>query len=194
VSEFDKLHAELDAILAKAMPIANKTDEDDADRDAETRGEGEGKGAEDEDMMKSFRVTLDDGREVEAYDATAMMKAMHTTTTAHASALAAMRADLAAAHNVVGKQTQMLKAIADQLAEQGAMLKALREQPAGRKSAAANPTPAGGGTMDRETVLAKALSAQKSGALSSMDVATIEARLNGGVPLRPEHLAAIQAA
>jgi hypothetical protein len=190
VSEFDKLHAELDAILAKALPI-NVKPEGEGEDDETREGEGEG---EDEDMMKSFRVTLDDGREVEAYDATAMMKAMHTTTTAHASALASVRADLSAAHKVITKQTEMLKAIGERISEQGEMLKALREQPAGRKSAATHAAPAGGGEMKRDDVLAKAMSAQQSGRLSAHDVASIEARLNNGVPLRPEHLAAIQAA
>lgn len=199
-SEFDKLLGDLDDILAKAQPVemlpepepGADTDQDDPKK-AATPAKGEADD-DDDDMMKSFQVTLEDGREVEAYDATQMMKAMHTQSRRQASTLATLQADLTAARAVITKQTDLLKSLAERIGEQGTILKALREQPAGRRSAGAHAAAPAAPALNAEDVLAKALVAQGEGRLSAMDVSEIEARLAGGHALKPHHIAAVKAA
>lgn len=196
--EYDKLMSELDEILAKAQAV--DTDEKieaaadgqdmpgAADKDADPDDDA----AEDQDgesFMKSFRVTLEDGTEQEAYDATAMMKAMHVTARRQAETIDALQARVKEQDAVIQRLPDMLKAMQGQIASQADMLKALREAPGGRKTTTQAPvaTPQ---TTTRGDILAKALSLQTAGKIGSTEVAVIEARLNARMQL-PNDLAAL---
>lgn len=196
MAEYDRLMAELDTILAKAQPIG---DEDDAriaeaagdeptdtleDPDADPAMDEEGEG---EDFMKSFAVTLENGEQVEAYDATAMLKSMHGVARRQAETLSELRGRLAGADKVMAKQAELLKALTGRVNEQAGLIKALREQPGGRRTVTSAPPSAAAKPAARGEILAKALDAQRAGRIGSMDVAAIEARLNNGLPI-PDHL------
>lgn len=202
-SEYDALLADMEDILAKAQPVADEDDDDkgqgggDDDKGDGNAANGGGDGDGDEGgeaIMKSFRVTLEDGTETEAYDGTAMFKAMQVQASRQRQTIEGMRADLAAAGKVLAKQGELLKSLAQIIGDQGKQLKVLREQPAGRKSAAATATPAAAPAMNGEEIMVKALAVQKRGDFSVTDVAEIEARLTNKLPLKAHHLAAIQAA
>lgn len=196
--EYDKLEQELDAILAKAAPVEDPDEKIEAAADgADMPGADDKQEDEDaegaESFMKSFRVTLESGEEAEAYDATLMVKAMHAQATRQAATIADLQARLAGADKVLAKLPEMMKALTAQIAEQGTLIKALREAPAGRQSVTVTP----GGTPTKATrgdILAKALDAQKDGRIGGFEVASIEAHLNQGKAI-PAHLArAINAA
>ncbi len=199
--EYESLMSELDQlgeVLAKAQPV--QVDEDEAIKQAadgrDTPGAGDkddaGKDDGDDDaggMFKSFQVTLEDGTVQEAYDATAMMKSLHGTISRQADTIAGLESRIAQQDGLLRKVPALLKSMGDRLAEQGEMLRALREAPAGRRSVTEAPqaraaTPA---AMPRGEVLAKCLAAVAAGRLSPTDAAVAEARLNDGIAL-PQHI------
>ena len=196
--EYDKLEQELDAILAKAAPVDDADDKIEAAADGADLPGGEDKRDDKEDeagesFMKSFQVTLESGEVAEAYDATAMLKAMHAQARRQADTITALQAKLDGADRVLAKLPEMLKALTRQIAEQGDLIKALREAPGGRRSVTAAPG-AAPAKASRGEILAKALDAQTAGRIGGFEVAQIEARLNQGKDI-PDHLArAINAA
>lgn len=195
MTDYEKLTAELDEILAKAQPVEGDADADKkiaaAAEDGQGDGQGDGEDEDAEEFMKSFNVTLESGEKVEAYDATALLKAMHGQSRRQAETIADLQARLAGADAVIQKVPTLLKAMQQQLAEQHDMLKALREQPGGRKSLTQTTSPNQPAKPTRGEVMLKALGAQKAGRLSVHDVSVIEARLNNGIDLDPRHLAAM---
>lgn len=164
--------------------------EDDLPEDPEDDEDDEG----DETFGKAFKVTTSTGDVVEAYDGTAMMKAFEQRLAAleqdHEASVVKLEkaeqtlADLLKAETVIGKQSEMIKALHGQLAS-------LQESGRGRKSAltvhdrpSAIPTapdkPAPG------TILAKAMSAQQTGKITGTDVARIESYLSRGLAVPSE--------
>lgn len=189
-TEYDKLVSELDDILAKAQPVEDGDDEKIAAAAGEDENDKNDGDHDEDDILKSFAVTLENGETVEAYDATALLKAMHSQARRQGETIAQLETRLAGADAVIQKVPTLLKAMQEQLATQADMLKALREQPGGRKAV----TQASGATADkmsRGDVMAKALGAQRAGRLSMGDVAAIEARINNGLELAPHHLTAL---
>lgn len=193
MTDYEKLQSELDSILAKAQPVEGDDDKMIAAAAGDEQGHEEDEEGEEgeKDILKSFAVTLENGERVEAYDATAMLKAMHGQASRQADTITQLQRRLAGADAVIQKMPTLLKAMQEQLAAQGEMLKALRGEPAGRRTvtqAAAPPAPT---KMARGELMAKALGAQRAGRLSMGDVAVIEARVNAGVELAAHHLAAL---
>lgn len=189
--EYEKLTQELDDILAKAAPV------DDTDKKIEEAADGadlpggddnkDDKDEGDEAFMKSFQVTLANGETADAYDATLMVKALHAQARRQAATIADLQQHLAGAHTVLAKLPEMMKSLTAQIAEQGALIKALREAPGGRRSVTAT-TEDAPAKPTRSDILAKALGAQKDGRIGSFEVAQVEAHLNQGKPL-PANLA-----
>jgi len=194
--DYDALLNELEGILAKAQPIEGADDEEADRKIAEAAGDSKPKSGrddeeeeeEEEGFFKSFRVRLPDGTEADAYDATAMMKALHRANTRLGREVDSLRKRLAEADRVIHRFPDMLKALTDRVAEQGDALRALRDQPAGRRAITAAPGIGNTGKSTREEVMAKAMDAFRAGRISGNDVAVAEARLNHGVPL-PDNLA-----
>lgn len=149
------------------------------------------KGAEDGDdgmMGKSFAVTLPDGSTQEAYDGTAMLKAMGAQVTALAADRDAAKADLnkaltasTALLGVVKQQGEMLKAMhtrVEAMANTGRGRQAtvsLADKPgliAGAASVASG-----------KDVMAKAMTAFRAGTLDGNDVSRAESHLGRGLPV-----------
>lgn len=152
-------------------------DEPDGDED----GEGDD-GDGDEPMGKSFRVTLDDGNEMEAYDGTALLESLREDT----------QQEFGQAARVMSRQNDLIKALSREVRTLNRRVEAMAARPAGRKSVLnvhdkpsalpdqpAKPVPG--------EVLAKALQAQRAGKLHGGQIAEIEAYLAHGADL-PAHL------
>ena len=180
MSEFEKMMEDINNVLAKAQAVES----DDAEGADEKIADAAGDDKDDpEAIMKSFAVTLADGTEAEAYDATAVLKAMGAT-------LAATREDN---KRLTGQMEAMAKAmttLTNTVASQATMLKSLGSQPAGRRSVAQDTTPPPQ-ALNRQDVLAKAMTAMQAGKIGSLEVSSIETRLNKGLALTPELARAI---
>jgi hypothetical protein len=80
--------------------------------DCDKDGDKDDKG---EEFGKAFKVTLADGTEAEAFDGTAMLKALHTEHTKLAEVVEAQRADMQKAMEIlVAVAKDQRKTIADQ--------------------------------------------------------------------------------
>lgn len=196
MSEYDKLMKSFDDILLKAQGAdedakikAAAGDQDEPDADDMDGADGSADDGDD-NMMKSFQVTLEDGQTVEAYNATDMLKAMHGVAKRHGEQLAAMSARAKSADAVLAKMPEILSSLQATIARQGDMLKALSQQPSGRKSVVNSPAAPAPKAKSGEQIMAKALELSGSGTLSSADVAIIENRMAKGMGL-PPHLAAL---
>lgn len=133
-------------------------DEDDADED------------EDDVLGKAFAVTLGNGKTVQAYDGTALIKALHQRIDAQESQTRV----------ALEKTTALLKAVLQDLA-------VLTAQGRGRKSVLAAPDKPSAGAASSaapaRALMAKAMAAQKTGALTGADVARLETYLGRGLPV-----------
>ncbi|CAB4137382.1 hypothetical protein UFOVP326_25 [uncultured Caudovirales phage] len=217
--EFAALLGELDMMKAQAMPPgkggdddaervqaaaadADNDGQDDEDKDGEGEGEGEGEGAP---FGKSFQVTMPDGTIQEAYDGTAMMKALHDEVQRLGGDLSGQ---VDAFTKALGTMTDIIKGQAATIAAQGTMLKSLRAdvakfggQGAGRKAvvnvhdkpAATGAAPASDDASP-DMVKSWALDAQLAGKITGFDVARIAVRVDNGEKLDPATLAAIRPA
>lgn len=202
---FEALLGELD--LLKSMPSNDATMGGADDATAGGAGDGgEGGGGEedggregdegDEAFGKSFKVTLADGTEAEAYDGTAMMKSLRTD-------LLGLQGDNEALAKALGGAVEAIKAQREAIISQGTLIKSLQAdlaklagQGSGRRSvlnvlektATTAPAAASGGAqkITPQGFMAKALSLQKSGELNATDVARCEMNLNKFGQLPPD--------
>lgn len=199
MSKFDELLGELET-LAKAQPADGDdkivaaagegggqggAGEPDGDEGAgEGMGDGDGDEGKGKPMMaKSFRVKLADGTEVDAQDGTEMVKALESRIEANETVLA----------KALETAVSMLKSQGEQIAALSSKIKAMGSEGKGRKAVlTVTEKPAAGGDLAKSTVeqgmkpeefMAKALSAQRDGRLTGIEVATAEAYLNRGQPV-----------
>lgn len=209
--DFDKLMGELSLLaadqgeMAKALPADDGKDEDKIQAAAAeggldagaagageggegAAGEGEGEGAA--PMAKSFKLTLEDGTEIEAQDGAEMVKALGdrlTTTEAN------MAKALGSAIDLIKGQADMMKSMQTQMAK-------LAGEGRGRKavlSVVEKPAPGAAATtmakslapegVSPDVFFAKALDAQKAGRISGTDIAVAEASINRGEQV-PAHI------
>lgn len=196
-SEFDALLGELD-VIAKAMPaVAAKTDDDKDDKDdkaaagkvAAAAADGANADAattEDKDdqqngdFAKSFKVTLENGTEVEAFDGTEMTKALRTDIEERKRETGLLLKAMGQASIMLKAQGELIKSLQGEVKRLGASGSGRRtvmtvREPAEQAAAAGQPYP---------TVMAKALSLQKEGKMTGMDVCRVEAHVNrfGEIP------------
>lgn len=209
MNDFDKLKAELADTFMKAQSIEQADDDKKIEQaaDGADKNDPPGGGTQDgaapkgddagsDEFVKSFRVRLEDGTETDAYDGTAMLKGMHALITAQDAALKALTARFEGFAGATADMAPILKSLTTAAETQGALLKALREQPGGRKSTLQ--APASPGTAEQKPtdgeLMAKSLSAAKDGRIGWNDVARIEARINDRLPIPDELLAAVNKA
>lgn len=175
-----------------AAAAGSEPDGDEGDPDG-----GDGDGDEPQVMGKSMPAVraIVNGQEVEAVDGTELVKSLMTQVEALGK-------------KATGAEDRMVKALEGTLTvvkAQGALIKSLTEQVAalrgagrGRKATVTVQDPpaltkslpgADAVKVHPEQVMAKALSAQQQGRLTSLDVARVEGYMQAGIPL-PANLAA----
>lgn len=170
----DEDDAKIAAAAAEGDEEDDKHDEPDGDEGGEdTDGDGDG-----EPMGKSFEFELETGEKVQAFDATDLIKSLQEEV-----------ATLRKAPEAVGAAVELIKSLQGQVSALTAKVAELGNQGRGRK-AVLTVTEKPDGTLakseqplDRESVMAKCLTAQRSGALSAVDVSRAETAFNAGIPL-----------
>jgi hypothetical protein len=139
MSEFAKLLGDLEEFQKAAKPACDEPDGDDkgkskakADGKADDKkieaaaADGEKEGDQDKDgepFGKAFKIKLEDGTETEAFDGTAMLKALHTENEVLRATINDQNQDLMKAMEIVVGELGKLRA-AD--AERGTLMKALQ--------------------------------------------------------------------
>jgi hypothetical protein len=226
------------SVLAKSLSAADTTDTKkiaaaakdgeatggvngpgDDDEDDETGGEGgKGKGGGDGDeddldeaqLGKSFRLTLEDGTEMEAFDGSQMVEALSAqikaTKTARAQDNEMYMKSFGSTLDLVKSLTTAVaesqKDIESLKAENGTLqksLKALGTQGRGRVSTVTvldkpNATPRQESAPTRPEILAKAMSALSARRITGEEATRVEAALNAGAVPQKEVLERIFAA
>ena len=198
--ELKKSQDEADAALAAVKPAtpaapaagaaaapANPDDDEDDDNP--------------ELVAKSLSFQLEDGTVVEAVDGTELVKSL----------MARQEADSTAVQQVLGATIDLVKSQSATIRSQGQLLKSLQDkvdvmsgQGRGRKtvlSVVERPEPAtlrkSQGDepqgMQREEFMAKALDMQRSGKLTGLDVARVEAALNENTALPSDVVSRVMA-
>lgn len=204
MSAFEKLMGEIANLsadqesMAKALPADDGKDDDKiqaaaaeggSDGDADNNG-GPSDGDADnggQPMAKSFKLTLEDGTEIEAQDGAELVKSLSDRLDATEASMAKA---LGSAVDLIKGQAEMIKSLNDKVAK-------LSGEGRGRKAVVSvvEKTEPGAGTMAKsepagmtpETFFVKALAAQKEGRISGTDVALAETCLNRGEPI-PAHI------
>lgn len=205
MSDFQALLNDLDGalaaeedILAKAQSTDAADDESDdaviqAAAEGEDDGEDEPGDADTADLAKSFKVTLEDGSEADAFDGEALIKSFR-------GEIESLRTDvhgsLQQVADALTRSTKLIKSLREQNADLAAQLKTIGAQGRGRKSSLSVHERAMAGDEMRKSdtpqpaeILAKALSAQSAGRITSVEVAQIDAHLARGLSV-PEPLLA----
>lgn len=190
---FDELLTEIGADLNKALPKDPKdgdTAEDDkniaeAAGDADTNPHAEDDDEAPGEMKKSFTIKLESGEEIEAVDGAELIKSLTARVEKSEAGVGALLREVT---KVAVAQGEMIKSLRDdvaKLADAGKGRKAVvsvAEKPAPK---AEELTKSDAGQISGEEFMAKALSAQTAGRLTSVQVATAEAYINAGqVPPR----------
>lgn len=192
-----------DATIRAAAGEGDAGGSGDGDADDGSKKPGEGDGDTDDagkaPMAKSLKLVDADGKHIEVEDATLVLKALGERIDGMGSNVeSALAATLGAAKKlgeVVVSQGVMLKSLSEQVAKlsgQGGGRKAVVSLvPKGsaadviaKGGAGDGATPAGQTgekiTMDANEFMAKALSAQKAGVITGLDVCLAEAKINRG--------------
>lgn len=199
MSAFEKLMGEIANLsadqesMAKALPADDGKDDDKIQAAAEEGGSDGDDGAPGDDgndgqpMAKSFKLTLEDGTEIEAQDGAELVKSLSDRLDATEISMAKA---LGSAVDLIKGQAEMIKSLNDKVAK-------LSGEGRGRKAVVSvvEKTEPGAGTMAKsepagmtpETFFVKALAAQKEGRISGTDVALAETCLNRGEPI-PAHI------
>ena len=202
MSEFQTLLDDLDA-LHKAMPKGKPEQDDDDEIKNAAGGDADDDGIKDGDedindenddendendepepMGKSFAVTLADGTEVEAMDGTELIKALSNDITTQR----------AQTEQILSGTVDLIKSLSIHVADLSAKVERLSKA-SGRRSVLnvhEKPDILGKSlapAVSPQSVLAKALKAQREGRLGGHQVAEIETYLNRGAEI-PHALAA----
>lgn len=200
MSQFEKLLGEIASLgaeqeaMTKALPADDGKDEEKiqaaaaeggSDGDADDNGgagdgDADDMGADGKPMAKSFKLTLEDGTEIEAQDGAEMVKALSDRLEASEATMAKA---LGSAVDLIKGQAAMIKSLSEKvtkLSGEGRGRKtvvSVVEKPEPGASTMAKSEPAG---MSHDQFFAKALKAQQEGRLSGTDIAVAEACLNRG--------------
>jgi hypothetical protein len=211
MSQFEQLMAEIQGLsadqeqLTKALPADDGKDEEkiqaaageggsdgeDGEGGAPAAGDGD---ADDKPMAKSFTLTLEDGTTVEAQDGAELVKALSDRIDGEQAKTAEMAKALEATVNLAKGFLPLIKSMQDQITKlsgEGRGRKAqlsITEKPAAGAQVMAKSEPVG---MNHEQFFAKALTAQKEGRLSGVDIAVAEACLNRGEAIPPSIVARV---
>lgn len=205
LGEIADLHAEQET-MAKALPADDGKDEEKiqaaaaeggsdggvaGDGDADDKGGAPDGDADDKPMAKSFMLTLEDGTQIEAQDGGEMVKSLQERIEKNEQSMAKA---LGSAVELIKGQASLIKSLSERvtkLSGEGRGRKAVVsvvEKPAAGNGAGSNTMaksePAG---MSHDQFFAKALTAQKEGRLSGVDIAIAESHLNRGEAI-PAHI------
>lgn len=205
MSQYEKLLSEIADLaieqesMTKALPADDGKDEEKIqaaaaegglDGDADDKGgagdgDADDQGADGKPMAKSFKLTLEDGTEIEAQDGAEMVKSLQARIDQNEEQMAKA---LGSAVELIKGQAAMLKSLTEKvqkLSGEGRGRKtvvSVVEKPEPGASTMAKSEPAG---MNAEQFFAKALSAQKEGRITGTEIAVAEACLNRGEAIPP---------
>lgn len=180
-SQFSALLEELGTDLAKALPAAD-ANPGEGEAAAEGEGEaGEGEGEADAGLAKSFKIKLDSGEEIDAVDGAELIKSLVSRIEGNEAGVGKLLRDTVTAIGAQGELIKSLQAEIAKLGEAGKGRKAVvaiapKPGPTAEELAKANTA----GEISGEEFMAKAMSAQAAGRISSVQVATAEAHINAG--------------
>lgn len=206
MSQFEKLLGEIAGLaaeqesMAKALPADNGEDEatiqaaaaeggaGPQEPDADDKGGAPDGDADDEGkpMAKSFKLTLEDGTELEAQDGTELVKSLQERIEKNEGNMAKA---LESTVGLIKAQGEMIKSLTEKVTK-------LSGEGRGRKTVVSVvEKPAAGATMVKseaagmsaDQFFAKALDAQKSGRISGTEIAIAETCLNRGEAI-PAHI------
>lgn len=218
MSKFDELMADIEAVQGATVALAKALPADDGEGDEKIAAAagaegGESQGAsepaddkKDDDasgdapMAKSFKVTLADGSEADAVDATELVKSLQAEVGALTGKLTATETSLAKALEqtlgVVKTQATLLKSYGerlDKVSGEGRGRKSavmIHEKPA----AGTETTPVAKPSMKPEEFMAKAMTAYEGGKISGVQIGAIDICLRNGQPIDPALIQKIVAA
>lgn len=159
---------------------------DHAEPDADDFGGKPDGDADDELMGKSFRFTLEDGQEVEAVDGTELVKSLMARFDAFGSTVAQKEEAMTKA---LGAAVDLIKSQGEAIASLQTEVKRLASEGRGRKAVVSVAEKPAAGTMMKsepagisgEEFMAKALSAQKVGRITALEVSKAEGYLLKGL-------------
>ena len=189
------LQALLDDVDAMNKSLTANADPDpDVDPDADP-DDGEGEGEGDAPLGKSFSVTMPDGTVREAFDGEEMLKSLGTE-------VEALQKHSEQSDKVLGEAIGLIKSMHGTIKSQESTMKSMREEIArlgrsgtGRKAMlsvhdrpSTTPAPEAPKGMPYGDVMSKALTLQREGKLSAMQVCRLEAHVNRGHGI-PEDIA-----
>ena len=206
MSQFEKLLGEIADLgaeqeaMTKALPADDGKDENKiqaaaaeggSDGDADDQGsviddDADDNGEDGKPMAKSFKLTLEDGTEIEAQDGTELVKSLQARIDKNEEDMAKA---MGSAVELIKGQASMIKSLSERVTK-------LSGEGRGRKtvlSVVEKPTPETPLTksepagMSPDVFFAKAMAAQKDGRISGTDIAIAEASLNRGEAI-PTHI------
>ncbi|HEX7642007.1 MAG TPA: hypothetical protein VF472_07310 [Burkholderiaceae bacterium] len=166
-------------------------------------GEQDAPASQDGPLAKSFRLTLDDGTEMEAFDGAELIKSLNDRVQAAESAQkqneAQVLKSLNAAVDLISAQSAQLTEQRDLIKSLQTKVEALGKTGRGRVSvltvadkpqlttlAKSQPAAMGG-----EELIAKALGAMKAGRITGLEASGIENRVRMGIAVDPELVARV---
>lgn len=173
--------ADVAAAAADGADAGEHTEPDADDFGGEPDGD-----ADDEPLGKSFRFTLEDGQEVEAVDGTELVKSLMARFDAFGSTVAQKEEAMTKA---LGAAVDLIKSQGEAIATLQTEVKRLASEGRGRKAVVSVAEKPAAGTMMKsepagisgEEFMAKALSAQKVGRITALEVSKAEGYLLKGL-------------
>lgn len=206
MSQFEKLLGEIADLgaeqeaMTKALPADDGKDEnkiqaaaaeggsdgDEDDQGGAGDGDADDNGEDGKPMAKSFKLTLEDGTEIEAQDGTELVKSLQARIDKNEEDMAKA---LGSAVELIKGQASMIKSLSERVTK-------LSGEGRGRKtvlSVVEKPAPetpltkSEAAGMSPDVFFAKAMAAQKDGRISGTDIAIAEASLNRGEAI-PTHI------
>lgn len=203
MSAFDALLEEIGQMQAAPLAKAEGTADDkkiaaaagaegangeSADADADDKKKGEGEGCEGEKpMAKAFTLKLEDGSEVEAVDATALLKALNDRVDGNETAMVKAVTGLVAHVKSQGELIKSLQGDLQKLGNEGRGRKAvvtINEKPApAAETLAKGGEPEG---VSAQEFFAKAHQARAEGRITGEEISRAEAYLGRGLAVPAE--------
>lgn len=173
--------ADIAAAAADGAEAGEHTEPDADDFGGEPDGD-----VDDEPLGKSFRFTLEDGQEVEAVDGTELVKSLMARFDAFGSTVAQKEEAMTKA---LGAAVDLIKSQGEAIATLQTEVKRLASEGRGRKAVVSVAEKPAAGTMMKsepagisgEEFMAKALSAQKVGRITALEVSKAEGYLLKGL-------------
>jgi hypothetical protein len=181
---FDALLEEISTDLTKALPTDGDTKEDDAKIEAAA---ADGEGEEDKEdgeaapMAKSFKITLQNGEEIDAVDGAELVKSLVARIESNETGILKVLGETAKIAIAQGELIKSLQTRLGTLEGQGKGRKAvltIAEKPAAAAEELRKSQETHG--LDGDAFMAKALSAQVAGRINGTQVAIAEAHINAG--------------